>query len=118
MELTASVIQNYSEALYKARSWIRIVGIVSIIQGILTVLSIWGVVICWLPIWMGALLLKASDQIRTAYETDNEDEYLSANEKIAKYFKLSAIFVVVFIGVGLLGVLAAVVVPFFAKMAQ
>ena len=47
---TESVLQQMLEPLYRAKGWLKFVGVLSIIQGVLSILSIWGILICWLPI--------------------------------------------------------------------
>jgi len=115
MESSNSFIKKYSVFLYNSRGWIKFAGVVSIIQGIMTFLSLWGIIICWLPIWMGSLLLKASNQIRIAYETEKEDEFISATEMLAKYFKLISIFTIIFTCIAFLGIIAAILIPLFVK---
>ena len=42
--------------LYEARGWMKFLGIVMVIAGIFTAITIVGIIIAWLPIWLGVLL--------------------------------------------------------------
>lgn len=117
MEPSPSRIKDYLESLYKARVWIKLAGIISIVQGVMTILSLWGIIICWLPVWIGVILLKTARDIRTAYETENEEACASANAAIGKYFKLFVIFNLIFLGVALLGITVSVLIPVIARLA-
>jgi hypothetical protein len=47
------LIQVLSMPIYQARGWLKFLGVLSFIGGIFQALSIVGIVIAWLPIWMG-----------------------------------------------------------------
>jgi len=52
---------------YESKGWLKFLGIVMIISGGLTALSIVGLIIAWLYIWVGVLLWQAGDRANTAY---------------------------------------------------
>lgn len=58
--------------LSRVTGWLKFLGIVNIIGGAFTALSIVGIIIAWLPIWMGILALQAAGRIREGVERDNE----------------------------------------------
>jgi hypothetical protein len=100
-----------SEPLFGAKGWIRFAGVLSIIHGALCVLSLWGIVIAWLPIWMGVLLCKTSGALRTAHETGNAEEFRGALQRLATYFRILGVVMLVGLVVGLLAMLAAIAIP-------
>lgn len=106
-----SVLYRIGEPLYRAKGWMKFAGVLSIIQGVLTILSIWGILICWLPIWMGALLCAASNQIRTAVEADNEPAFRTAMEKLGTYFRIMGVLVIVTLVLALIGIFVAILIP-------
>jgi hypothetical protein len=103
------------DPLYRAKGWIKFVGVLSIIQGVLSILSIWGILICWLPMWMGVLLCRASNHLRAAYETNNDSEIHYSMEHLGTYFRVSGILALVMVGLALIAMIAAILVPAFAK---
>lgn len=113
-----SPVQRLIEPLYRAKGWIKFAGVLSIIQGVLTILSLWGILICWLPIWMGALLCGVSNQIRTAFEADNESAGRTAMEKLGTYFRIMGILTVVGFVLAFIGIFAAILIPAIVKAKQ
>ncbi|NIW79677.1 MAG: hypothetical protein GWN16_09545, partial [Calditrichae bacterium] len=43
-------------------AWLKFLGIVSIISGAVVAITIVGIIIAWLPIWLGVLLFQAGDR--------------------------------------------------------
>ncbi|MFW6052636.1 MAG: DUF5362 family protein [Desulfosalsimonas sp.] len=108
-----AILTRVAEPLYRAKGWMKFAGILSIIQGALLVLSIWGIIICWLPIWMGIILCSASNHISTAYETNDDSEFRTSMGKLATYFRIFGILALVLIIIGVIGILVAILIPLF-----
>ncbi len=109
-----SVVTKLAGPLYKAKGWMKFVGVLSIIQGVLSILSIWGIIICWIPIWMGVILCAASNHVRIAFETNNDDEFLASMEKLGTYFRIAGILAIVSLVIGIIAIMAAVAIPLLA----
>ena len=111
-----ATLKKIVEPLYKTKGWIMFAGIMFVIQGAFFVLSIWGIIIAWLPIWLGVILITVSSKVRDAFETDNEEAAQTSLEKLGFYFKLQGIFIIVFIiGAFVIGILAAIAIPFLIE---
>lgn len=80
-----------------AAGWMKLIGILSIVQGVLMVFTIIGILFAWLPIWMGVLLLKASDKSSAAVATGSEDAAVEANESLRTMFKVYGIIITIFL---------------------
>ena len=105
-------LQHIALPLVRARGWITFLAVVAFINGALNVLSIWGIIIAWLPIWIGVLLVQASNGLSN-YELNGEEEDMrEALEKIALVFKITAVWFIVTIALVVL-----VVVFFFSAVA-
>jgi len=88
--------------LYEAKGWMKLIGIVSIIGGALYALTLVGIIIAWLPIWMGILLNKSAGLIEQAYNSDDELILNNALKKLKTYFIINGVLVLISIaGVGL-----------------
>jgi len=107
-------LSRFMEPLYRSKGWITFAGVLSIIQGVFTILSIWGIIICWIPIWMGILLCSASTHIRLAYETNSEMDYLHSMDKLGTYFRILGIFSLVSLIIGVIAIFAAILIPLLA----
>lgn len=63
MELESVVGNKLMETTSGMSGWLKLVGIVSIVGGAITILLTlgMGIIIAWLPIWQGILLVRASN---------------------------------------------------------
>jgi hypothetical protein len=113
-----SLIRRLVEPLFVAKGWLKFAGVMMIIQGVFTIFSIWGIIICWIPIWLGVILLSVAGHIERAYDTENEEEVNQSMEKLAKYFRINGIFMVVMLVVAVIGLVAAIAIPAFVTAMQ
>ncbi len=61
MELSGEVEQKVTTNCKDMNGWIKFLGIAYIISGGISALTVFGIIIAWLPIWIGIILLKASN---------------------------------------------------------
>ncbi len=108
---TESVLQQMLEPLYRAKGWLKFVGVLSIIQGVLSILSIWGILICWLPIWLGVILFSAANQLERAFEAEDTGAARTSMAKLASYFRIAGVLTVVMLVLAFIGVGAAILIP-------
>ena len=94
------------------RIWVKVVGVFSIVYGVLTCLSIVGLIIGWLPIWLGLALVQVSSNLEK-YETSNDIvAAIIGFEKLAMYFKILGIIIVIFVGTLVVSLVLAIVFGF------
>lgn len=98
-------IRTISEPLYRAKFWLQLVGVLMIIYGVLICLSIIGIVIAWLPIWMGVLLFQCAGQVERAHTADDADAMLMAMAKLKTYFTIMGVLTLIGLIVSVLGIL-------------
>ncbi|MGD8828050.1 MAG: DUF5362 domain-containing protein [Gammaproteobacteria bacterium] len=98
-------IGGLSLPLYQARFWLKLIGVLTIIYGVLVGLSIVGLVIAWLPIWMGIVLFQAASAIERAHGASDEQALLQSMSKLKLYFTISGIVLLVMLVLGILGFL-------------
>lgn len=91
--------------LYRGKLWIKLLGIMSIIYGVISALTIFGLIIAWLPIWIGVTLFQASTAIEEAYLTQNQGAFLKALNKLKTYFTITGVLVLIGLILGGLGLL-------------
>ena len=104
-----NLVKELSTDLYKAKGWMKLLGVLSIIQGILLVFTLWGILICWLPIWMGVLLNRAAGRVEMAYLNGDRAMSREGTQNIQKYFTINgvlALFYVLVMAIGLISMLA------------
>jgi len=94
-------VQELSTPIYQARGWLKFLGILSIISGVGTALSIVGIIIAWLPIWMGVLMFQAGSSIDSAGQFGDRFAFLRSMGNLKTYFVLQGVLT-------LIGILVAV----------
>jgi len=87
----ANVIKEISIPIYQARGWMKLLGILSIISGAFYALTIIGIVIAWLPIWMGVILYQAGSASEQAYFNGDKYSFLKSMNQLKLYFTISGI---------------------------
>ena len=83
--------------LYEARGWMKFLGIVMLVIGIGTALTIVGIVIAWLPIWLGVLLFQAAGRIDTAFATEDAGYLRESLAKLKTYFVIQGVLLLIYL---------------------
>ncbi len=89
------LLKELATPLFTAQRWIKLFGWMMIGNGVLTIFSGWGILICWLPIWMGVLLLKAGSAMAVAGRTGDRSQFLLAQQKLKTFFTVNGILMLV-----------------------
>ena len=87
--------------LYQGRGWIKFLGVMSIIQGVVAALTIIGILFAWLPIWIGILLYQSATTMEKAYAQGDKRTFTQAMDKLKTYFLIQGI-------VTLIGIIIAI----------
>ena len=109
MEASAVLSTPDTQARKNAKGmagWMKFVGILTIIGGCLQALSILGLVIAWLPIWMGVVLTKAGSK---AGEYADKGDFASLDGltgQLKTYFTISGIMIIVSFAVAIIAAIA------------
>lgn len=81
-------VRRVIKPIDSARGWMKLLGVLSIIQGVLIALSIIGLIIAWLPIWLGVLLWQGADKAERAKTSGNEADAVESLNKIKTVFTI------------------------------
>ena len=103
------VVANVMRPLADAAGWMKLIGTLAIIYGVLMALTIVGIIIAWLPIWMGVLLNRAADQAREATAAGDEGHAITATSSLQTIFKVQGIIVAVVLALGGIGITIAII---------
>jgi len=103
----SSTVANVMRPLSDAAGWMKLIGTLGIIYGVLMGLTIIGLIVAWLPIWMGILLRGAAVEAQAAYASGDEAAAVTATSKLQTIFKVQG--VIVLIGLILWAVMILVV---------
>ena len=81
--------------LYACKGWLKFLGVLSILSGVLNVLTIIGIIIAWLPIWMGVLLFQAANRIESAHDSESQGVFIEGCNKLKTYFIIMGVLAVI-----------------------
>ena len=88
-------MERVYEELSRASGWMRAMGILSIVGGILCAITIVGIIFAWLPIWIGVIVYQAGKSAQMASTNRDETKLIEVISKIRLYFVISVITLIV-----------------------
>ncbi|WP_297903566.1 DUF5362 domain-containing protein [Metallibacterium sp.] len=90
-----ALVRDLSLPLASGKGWVKFVGIINIITGVLTALSIVGILWAWIPIWMGVLLMQSGGAIERAQMAGDESALRMALDKLRVYFIIQGVLFII-----------------------
>ncbi len=102
MEDRTVLIRDLSQPLARGKGWIKFLGIINIIGGAFTALSLIGLLWAWVPIWLGVLLLQSANAIERAQLAGDEAAMRLSLDKLRVYFIVQGVLFLVGIAVTVL----------------
>ena len=87
----ARATREISLPLASAAGWMKFIGIMFIIQGAITALTIIGIIIAWLPIWIGVLLLQSAGAAQRSQVQDDANALIEALSRLKTYFVIQGV---------------------------
>ncbi len=91
------------------QGWIKFIGIVTIISGAIQALTLVGIVIAWLPIWLGVVLTQAGSRAAEFAARPDDAALAEFTGKLKTYFVISGVVMIVSFGLTLLGLIFALI---------
>jgi hypothetical protein len=90
------LVKHLCDNVARSSTWMKLLGVLLIIDGILMLISVVGIIICWLPIWLGVILFKAAGDAETASKglPQQLGEYI---QKINRFFLISGILALIWL---------------------
>ena len=102
-------IKEISGVLYNNKIWFRILAVTSVMAGVTFAISIIGIVIAWLPIWMGILLYQITGSIEEAYLEGKKSALVTSLSKLGTYFKIMGALTIIGLVIQLGGVIVKLI---------
>ena len=87
-----------SGPLYGSQMWLKFLGVMNIIQGIIAAMTIIGIIFAWLPIWMGVLLFRAGSSIESARRNGDKTLFILSQENLKTYFIINGVMTLMIVG--------------------
>ena len=89
------LVQQLSLPLYQSKGWLKLLGVMSFLQGLMCIVSVLGILICWLPIWIGILLFKAAGAAEIAQMSGDPKQLSEALNKLKMYFVINGVLILI-----------------------
>ena len=112
----SGLITEVSSPLYNSKGWIKLIGILMIIYGAIMALSLVGIIIAWLPIWLGVLLLQVSSRIEQAHAIGSKDMMIRAQTSLATFFTIYGVLALIGIIISVVFIIIGLSTGFFWHM--
>jgi hypothetical protein len=81
------------------KGWLKLLGIVQIVAGILQALTLFGILWAWLPIWMGVVLNGAANKAADYTEKGDEQALAEFTGKLKLFFIINGVMMIVSLAV-------------------
>lgn len=100
--MVGQVSNHPMQPLLEAAHWLTFLGWVFLIMGVLYCLTIIGIIIGWLPIWMGILLKDSGAKLKEGFATGSNMALYESSRRLATYFTIMAILTIIGLAINLL----------------
>ena len=97
----SALLREVGSPLYQGRGWIKFLGVMSVIQGIVAAFTLVGILVAWLPIWVGVVLYQSASKMERAYATGDKGVFYESMDKLKLYFMIQGV-------ITLLGIIIAI----------
>lgn len=105
------LVREVSAPLFAAKGWMKFLGVLMIIYGVLIALTVVGIIICWLPIWIGVLLFQAATAAESTQASGSKMELYGAMSKLKTYFTIYGV-------LALIGLVVSIIAIFIGGLAS
>jgi len=87
-EPESNFVKEVSLPIKSSKGWIKLIGILMIVYGIFAAFTLVGILIAWLPIWLGVLLLRVASRTEQAYNIGNKQLLINAQNDLSTFFTI------------------------------
>ena len=102
---TQELLRDMVEPLYRGKFWMQLTGVMLILSGILTALSIVGLIVAWIPIWAGWVLMQAAGAAGRVFESGDARDMKFALGKLKTYFTIFGVLILIYLAIAVGGML-------------
>ena len=97
-----------------AKGWLKFLGIMSIIGGAGYALTIVGIIVAWLPIWLGILMFQAGSRAQEFAERGDAGALSAYTAKLKTLFTLMGVLAIISLVLGIVGTIISIAMGIFA----
>lgn len=109
-------VRRLIRPIAEAGGWMKLIAVMAIIGGAVHAITIIGLLVAWIPIWIGVLLWQAAERARDAQMTGDEQTAIAALGKVRTVFVIYGVMMLIGIIVGVLMLVLVLVVGVGSSM--
>ena len=98
-------VRELIEPVYRGKFWMQLIGVMLILSGVLTALSIIGIIVAWIPIWAGVVLMQAAGASQRAFESADPEAIKYALGRLRIYFTIFGVLLLIYLILMVLGMI-------------
>jgi hypothetical protein len=116
--LEQNIVKEVSYPLFSSKGWIKFLGILMLVYGIFMAISIVGIIIAWLPIWLGVLLLQTGSRLEQAQLIGNKEMMIKAQNSLSTYFTVYGVLALIGLIIGVVFTIVFFATGMFAQLQE
>jgi hypothetical protein len=95
MHANTGQVHQIMQPLVIGGVWMKLLAVVWIIGGVLQALTIIGILVAWLPIWLGVLLFQAASAAERAAASGDTAAAIEASNRLRVFFMIQGILMLI-----------------------
>ena len=99
------LLRDLIEPLYRGKFWMQLTGVMLILSGVLTALSIVGLIVAWILIWAGWVLMQAAGAAGRVFESGDTRDMKFALGRLKTYFTIFGVLILIYLAIAVGGML-------------
>ena len=118
LNIEQKVVREVSLPLFSSKGWIKFLGILTIIYGVIAAMTIVGIIFAWLPIWLGVLLNQTANRIEQAHLSGDSVAMIRAQNSLSTYFTIYGVLALIGIILGIIFIVVAISTGFLYNFSE
>ncbi|MEA2023828.1 MAG: DUF5362 family protein [Actinomycetota bacterium] len=102
-------VRRVIQPINAARGWMKLLAVMMFISGGLAALTIIGLLVAWLPLWMGYLLWKSASSAEDATMSGSEAEAIDSLSRLKIMFTVQGVLMAIYLGLTALFIILIIV---------
>lgn len=98
-------VREFSRPLFDAKMWMKLTGVMAIVEAVFIIVATLGVglIVAWLPIWMGVLMYQSATAAERAHANGDREAMLRSQSKLKTLFIIAGVLVLISIVLTVIG---------------
>ena len=109
------LVKRLCETAVSSSSWMKFLGVLLIINGVMVACTGFGLLICWLPIWLGVILFRAAGDAEIASK-GAAVKLVDFLEKLNRFFLIEGILALIGLVISLIFIFVIGMAGFWGLM--